>query len=155
MAKETIRVEITLESNLKHVELIEVIAQTVAKQCGFGEDGLHEILMAVHECAINAICHGNKEDLQKQVGLSLSVHPDRLEIRVRDQGKSFNPNDVPDPLDKENLMKPAGRGILLIQAFMDEFRVERCENWGNEVIMTKRLPSPSQPEKGGVGREHQ
>ena len=77
------------------------------------------ILMAVHECAINAICHGNKEDLQKQVGLSLSVHPDRLEIRVRDQGKSFNPNDVPDPLDKENLMKPAGRGILLIQAFMD------------------------------------
>ena len=31
MAKETIRVEITLESNLKHVELIEVIAQTVAE----------------------------------------------------------------------------------------------------------------------------
>ena len=143
MAKESIRVEITLESSLKHVELIEGIAQTVAKQCGFGEDEVHQIFMAVHECAINAICHGNKEDLGKQVGLSLLVHPDRLEIRVRDQGESFNPTDVPDPLDQENLMKPTGRGIFLIQAFMDEFRVERCENWGNEVVLIKRLPSPS------------
>ena len=143
MAKESIRVEITLESSLKHVELIEGIAQTVAKQCGFGEDELDQIFMAVHECAINAICHGNKEDLRKQVGLSLLVHPDRLEIRVRDQGESFNPTDVPDPLDQENLMKPTGRGIFLIQAFMDEFRVERCENWGNEVVLIKRLPSPS------------
>ena len=143
MEKESIRVKITLESSLKHLELIEGIAQTVAKQCGFGEDELHQIFMAVHECAINAICHGNREVLQKQVGLSLLVHPDRLEIRVRDQGESFNPTDVPDPLDRENLMKSTGRGIFLIQSFMDEFRVGRCENGGNEVVLIKRLPSPS------------
>ena len=143
MEKESIRVEITLESSLKHLELIEGIAQTVAKQCGFGEDELHQIFVAVHECAINAICHGNRGVLQKQVGLSLLVHPDRLEIRVRDQGESFNPTDVPDPLDRENLMKSTGRGIFLIQSFMDEFRVGRCDNGGNEVVLIKILPSPS------------
>ena len=46
---------------------------------------------------------------------------------------------VPDPTDPENLERPCGRGLLLMQTFMDEVRYNPK---GNSVTMTKRrIPS--------------
>ena len=40
---------------------------------------------------------------------------------------------VPDPLAEENLLKQSGRGLLLIQAFVDEFEMRRRQPSGTEV----------------------
>jgi anti-sigma regulatory factor (Ser/Thr protein kinase) len=53
---------------------------------------------------------------------------------VRDEGKGFDPATLPDPTDPANLGKASGRGLLLIQTFMD--RVEHNEH-GNQITMTK------------------
>ena len=39
---------------------------------------------------------------------------------VRDEGPGFDRTKVPDPTDPDNLGKNSGRGLLLIQTFMDE-----------------------------------
>jgi serine/threonine-protein kinase RsbW len=46
---------------------------------------------------------------------------------------------VPDPLSEENLLRQSGRGLLLIQAFVDEFHVRRRQPSGTEVRMVKYL----------------
>src|SRR5258708_20836650 len=97
--------------------------------------------MAVHESLINAIEHGNKRDANKHIQLRYEIFNDRLEIRVRDEGKGFDPNRLADPCAPENLLNISGRGIFLIRTFMDEFRVEKTEGAGTEVTMVKRLSS--------------
>jgi len=139
MTPESSVVEVTLESNLKNVEVAEEIACRVAGTAGFDEEEQHRIGMAVHESMINAIWHGNKNDSSKSVWLRFKIHPDRLEIRIRDQGKGFNPDVIPDPLQNENLLNVSGRGIFLIRTFMDEFRVEFVNGAGTEVILVKYL----------------
>jgi serine/threonine-protein kinase RsbW len=59
-------------------------------------------------------------------------------IRVRDQGKGFDPDAVADPLAPENLLKGSGRGIFLIRNFMDEVDLQRAPQGGMEVRMVKR-----------------
>ena len=44
---------------------------------------------------------------------------------------------LPDPTDPENIARAHGRGILLIQTFMDSVRYNAK---GNQVTLTKRRP---------------
>jgi serine/threonine-protein kinase RsbW len=138
-------VEVALESNLKNVEVAEEISRRVASTAGFDEADQHRIEMAVHESMINAIWHGNKNDASKTVWLCFQIYPDRLEIRVRDQGDGFDASLIPDPLADENLLKVSGRGIFLIRTFMDEFRAEHIAGTGTVVTLVKRLSSDNQP----------
>jgi len=144
MTPESSVVEVTLESDLKNVEVAEQITRRVAGTAGFDEDEQQRIEMAVHESMINAIWHGNRNDGSKNVWLQFKILRDRLEIRVRDQGNGFDPDHLPDPRKDENLLNESGRGIFLIRTFMDEFRVEHVNGTGTEVTMVKRLNSGMQ-----------
>jgi serine/threonine-protein kinase RsbW len=155
MTSEPSVVEVTLESDLKNLEVAEEIVRRVAGTAGFDDESAHQIEMAVHESMINAIRHGNKNDASKRVGLRFEIYKDRLEIRVRDQGDGFNIAEVPDPCSAENLLKVSGRGIFLIRTFMDEFHVKYVPGSGTEVTMVKRIDPAHQPKQGGTDREHE
>lgn len=145
MSTEASLVEVTLENDLKNLEVAEDLARRISATAGFDEEERYKIEMAVHESMINAIWHGNKNDPSKRVWLRFCIYEDRLEIRVRDQGSGFNPSNLPDPLDATNLLKVSGRGIFLIRSFVDEFRVENIAGAGTEVTLVKRLNSKVQP----------
>ena len=155
MTSESSVVEVTLESDLKNVEVAEEITRRVAGTAGFDEDEQQHIEMAVHESMINAIWHGNKNDSSKNVWLQFRIHRDGLEIRIRDQGNGFDPNHLPDPLENANLLNVSGRGIFLIPTFMDEFRVKHVNGAGTEVTMVKRLSSGMQTKQGETDHEHE
>jgi serine/threonine-protein kinase RsbW len=155
MTSEPSVVEVTLESDLKQLELVEEIVRRVSATAGLDEESEHQIDMAVREALINAIWHGNKNDAAKSVWLRFEISKDRLEIRVRDQGNGFNPAEVPNPCLSENLLKFSGRGIFLIRTFMDDFQVKCLPGAGTEVIMVKRLDPARQPKLGGTDREHE
>lgn len=155
MSRDGSVVELTLESSLDKLEMVEEVARRVSGMAGFDEESEFQIEMAVHETVINAIAHGNKEDPQKNVWLKFQIFGDRLEISVRDEGKGFKIDTVPDPLAEENILNVSGRGIFLIQKFMDDVRVVNHADSGTEVIMVKRLNSKVQPNRGGRDREHE
>ena len=56
-------------------------------------------------------------------------------VRVRDEGCSFDPSCLPDPLAPENILKSSGRGIFLINGLMDEVQFA---DGGRELQMRKR-----------------
>ena len=95
--------------------------------------------MSVRESVTNAIQHGNKLDLSKKVDVCFKVLPDRLSISVRDQGSGFLVDEIPNPLDNDNLLKPSGRGIFYIRTFMDEVEFRTLSQGGMEVYMMKKV----------------
>lgn len=132
------RVSYTLGSNLESVNQAETAAEKFASAAGFQGDELQEIAMAVREAAINAVLHGNAYDPAKTIGISFERKPGTLEITVRDQGKGFDVDRVPDPLAPENLLKQSGRGIFLIRTYMDEVRFRNLDP-GTELVLIKRV----------------
>jgi serine/threonine-protein kinase RsbW len=92
---------------------------------------------------VNAIKHGNKNDQAKRVVVEFSTVPrDQMTVRVQDQGEGFDPEDVPDPLSPENLMKGSGRGILFMRNYMDDVSIGRAQDGGMQVWMMKKAPQP-------------
>jgi serine/threonine-protein kinase RsbW len=99
--------------------------------------------MSVRECMVNAVVHGNRYNARKKVYLTVTRTADRLAIVIGDEGDGFDMNSLPDPLANENLLRHSGRGLLLIQAFMDEFQMRAREPKGAEVRMVKYLAKAS------------
>jgi len=132
-------VEELLESTLESVDQAEEIVLRLAEAMGFDEDDRHRIGIAVRECMVNAVVHGNRYHSRKKVHLTVSRAGERLEIVVGDEGGSFDLSKLPDPLAEENLLRQSGRGLLMMKAFMDEFQVRPREPQGTEVKMVKYL----------------
>lgn len=95
----------------------EAILSAVHEQ-GFGDNDVFVVTLALEEALINAIKHGNKLDARKTVRVDAAVTPEEIEITITDQGAGFRREDVPDCTLDENLEKPSGRGIHLIESFM-------------------------------------
>lgn len=132
-------VETQLESTLESVDSAESAVLKAAKEIGFDEDDLHKIGMAVRESMVNAVVHGNRYSARKKVHLSISKSRDRLSVVIGDEGEGFDYDSVPDPLSEENLLRQSGRGLLLMQAFVDELEVRQRKPSGTEVRMVKYL----------------
>ncbi len=125
------------------------------------ETELTQVCTALIEALTNAVDHGNLEldsklresddlnayrDLGKRraaqtpyrdrrVRVSEKITPTEAVYVVRDEGPGFDQSGLPDPTDPENLLKPSGRGVMLIRTFMDY--VSFSER-GNEITMVKR-----------------
>jgi serine/threonine-protein kinase RsbW len=142
MAAITQRIEITLETLLESVDLAESVVMRVAEASGFEEEDIHKIGMAVREGVINAYNYGNQQIREKKIRMTVELEPERMIVYVLDQGKGFELTEVPDPLAEENLLRTSGRGLFLMRAFMDEFRIHRGPGGGAELVMVKKLPHP-------------
>ena len=115
----TENVQITLPSRIESVDEAAAAAERFAKDAGLADDIIFAIDLAVRESVANAVKHGNKFDESKAVEVSLAETAEEIEIKVRDYGSGFRPEDIPDPTDRENLLKANGRGILFMRSFMD------------------------------------
>jgi serine/threonine-protein kinase RsbW len=125
-----------------HIEAVADAAAAMTdflRNCGVSEELSFGIEMAVRESVTNAMVHGNQEDESKSVEVIFNCHDNELEIEVRDQGEGFDPANVPDPTNAENLLKTSGRGIFLMRTFMDEIEWRNRPEGGTAVRMTKRF----------------
>lgn len=132
-----------LDSTLDSVDTAEEQVLHEARELGFDEDDQYRIGMAVRECMVNAVVHGNRYNARKKVHLTVSRSADRLSVVIADEGEGFDLSQLPDPLADENLLRHSGRGILLIQGFMDEFSIRPREPKGTEVKMVKYVGKAS------------
>jgi serine/threonine-protein kinase RsbW len=134
------KTQTTLDSTLDSVDKAEAMVMAEAEKAGFDDDEQHQIGMAIRECMVNAVVHGNRYSKNKQVHLSIERSKDALIIVIGDEGAGFDLSSLPDPLAPENLLRQSGRGIMLIKAFMDEFDLHPRPGGGTEVRLAKHLP---------------
>ncbi len=80
----------------------------------------HNLLVASSEAVNNAVSHGNKNNHSKKISLDVGYLNGEVSVSVEDEGGGFNPDALPDPLSPENLLKPSGRGILIMKSLMDD-----------------------------------
>jgi serine/threonine-protein kinase RsbW len=107
----------------------------------YNPNAIFAIKLALEEASMNAIKHGNKNDKNKKVHFEWRITPHLTEIIVEDEGPGFVKEAVPDPTQDENLERCSGRGILLIEAYMNEVEYS---NGGRRLRMVKRNePEPS------------
>jgi CheY-like chemotaxis protein len=122
--------------------------------------------VALQEALLNACLHGNLEVdsalrevdhrefynlatqrmtlapfASRRIYITAKYSPQAAEFVIRDEGPGFDRSTLPDPRDPANLERPSGRGLLLMQTFMDQVTYNAA---GNEVTLVKHRQGRSE-----------
>jgi len=112
--------KISLASETKSLLVLE---EWINKLCDLYQISVEQygnVLIAITEAVNNAIIHGNKNIANKKTDIEYNIDSQTITFTVFDEGTGFNFNDLPDPTSPENLEKPQGRGIFLMNHLADE-----------------------------------
>jgi serine/threonine-protein kinase RsbW len=131
----------------KSSAVVEVCKEILAKleEHNFDKDDIFAVHLTFEEAFLNAVKHGNKNDPTKKVKIDYSVTSEKVEITITDEGMGFEPESVDDPRFGKGLYEPGGRGLLLMNSYMD---IVKYNEEGNSVYMVRYK------EKPGLSNEH-
>jgi serine/threonine-protein kinase RsbW len=113
-------IKIQIPSLIENIRIIESFIDNAKDKYELDDDIYGNIMIAVTESVNNAIKHGNQNDINKNVSLSLTLHDNLIKFVVEDEGSGFSFYNLPDPTAPENIDKPGGRGIFLMRNLSDE-----------------------------------
>ncbi len=129
---------IIIPSDTIHLATIDDFISNKLAEAGVSSSAIADIAISVSEAVNNAIEHGNAGDQNKKITVKIEFKENDLYISIKDQGKGFDPGSVPNPTDKENLLKKVGRGIFIIRSLVDSIDFNFAGD-GTEVILRKNL----------------
>jgi serine/threonine-protein kinase RsbW len=127
--------DLQLPSIPENVSKVESFLEDATRHLQLNEVEFHKLLVAATEAVNNAIIHGNKSKPERKVTILVSIKKNYIIVSVRDEGGGFDPGQIPNPLEEENLLKESGRGLFLMQTLMDEVEIHTNET-GCEVRMS-------------------
>ena len=132
------QLKLEIPSKAKEIHRVEEKLEKFCQEHGMNKNQIVNCAIAVTEVVNNAIRHGNKQDPSKKVFIQFSISGNNITIRITDQGKGFDPENLDDPLHPDNLLKESGRGIFIIKQLMDDVRFE-FKKTGTTIILSKTL----------------
>ena len=127
---------LTISSERSSIENAVNLVEKVAAEMKLIDEESYNLAISVSEAVANAIIHGNKFDKNKKVKISIFIENNRVTVKVKDQGSGFNPRELDNPIDPENVSKEFGRGIFILRNLMDTVDFNFVKS-GTEVIFTK------------------
>lgn len=142
-------VELRLPSKLGFEKVAIQTAAGVARMMGFPEGRVEDLKTAVAEACINAIEHGNRFDERLDVGITLSMEDDKLEVRVLDAGPGTRKKVLTPDIDRKmhGEEQSRGMGMFLIQSLVDEAEWTQTAQGQNCVRLVVRLDKAAEEEE--------
>ena len=128
-----------IENDLSELDRIHDCLERLAEEWNIPPKPVFDITLTVEELVSNVINYGY-EDTGNLIMLTFSLNDDVLSILIEDEGKAFNPLDMPAPDINAPVeeRKIGGLGIHLAKTLMDSFAYERKGD-RNHVTLTRRI----------------
>jgi len=132
------KLTLLLENKLHEVTRIAKLVETLGEKYGWGSQTVFDIQLVLEEVLVNVISYAFDDQNRHKIELDLSIDDADIIIRVADDGKPFNPLDVPAP----DLEKPieqraiGGLGIHLVRQYVDSLNY--CREGNRNVLTFKK-----------------
>jgi serine/threonine-protein kinase RsbW len=130
---------IRIPSSQDYLVDVDSFLEGILRGYGVDESAIADIAISVTEIVNNGIIHGNKSDPDKEITVTIKKINSALEITVADQGSGFEPDKIKSPIEEDNLLREAGRGIFIARSLMDNITFDSRRGQGTMVIMLKHV----------------
>lgn len=101
---------------------------------GYADETIRKMKIVLTELLVNAVVHGNGRNHTRKVVVGHFVDRKQVTVSILDEGTGFDPTSIPDPTLPENLEKPCGRGLYIVQHYVESMTFNKT---GNRVTIRK------------------
>lgn len=109
-----------IRSDFDEARRLQAEIEEALRTCDVSERNCVAVKIAFEEAITNAIKHGNQMDPDKNIAVQYQISSELFQARITDQGDGFDTDDTPDLANPEYMLRPRGRGLLMIRYFMTE-----------------------------------
>ncbi len=125
----------------RYESLAEIAAfvRQAGEDAGLSNFDIYAVETAVDEACSNIIEHGYEGENLGSISVTVKISSESLTVVLKDGGRSFNPENIPEPnLDAPLEDREAhGLGLFFMKQLMDEVRFD-FDPGGNTLTMIKR-----------------
>ena len=138
---ETLKDRLVVTSDTKFLMVVREFVVRLVRQSLLAREEENKVTLAVDEAVTNIIEHGYESGIDGQIEVEVEADEAQFKIVIRDTGKSFNPEGVPEPDMNEHVAagRKRGLGIFLMRQIMDEVRYRFKEGIKNELTLVKYI----------------
>jgi len=104
-----------IQSDQSELKKVECFLDDFFVKNNLSKKYFNRLYLCVSEAVVNAIKHGNQNDLNKKVTVKIGCLANEIEVLVEDEGDGFERSKLQNPTDQENIKKESGRGIFIIE----------------------------------------
>ncbi len=135
--------KIKIPSSTRYLEDVRRFVEKHAQAANLPDDAVEKLKIAVDEACTNIIKHAYQGDSHHNIDLAVIIAPDRFTVRIRDEGRRFDPSKyvAPNILESIKKRRAGGYGVHIIRQLMDQVEY-RSQGKVNEVRLTKFRLSP-------------
>ncbi|MEA5554310.1 anti-sigma regulatory factor [Anabaena cylindrica UHCC 0172] len=131
---------LTVKSDLKLLNQVqqwfEQFCLQYLTQYGWSESQLYRLNLALAEGFTNAVRHAHRSlPPDTTIDIEVSLWVDRLEMRIWDYGKPFNPDAIIEP--EPGTLQVGGYGWFLLRRLADHVTYERDTDNRNCLLIVK------------------
>lgn len=123
--------KLDMQSHRKNLSVIRQEVEDVATSCGFSDNDIYQMKVAVSEAAANAMEHGSPLGEKSRIHLTIECNGGRMMIEIADEGVFKARLPVTDGRPSHR-----GRGIFLMTALMDQVSITEHQE-GTVVRLVK------------------
>lgn len=119
---------LVINSDISELKKVENLLEDIFDEYNFEKKYFNRIYLCISEAVLNAIKHGNRNDLSKLVSIAVDCSVKDINVQIEDEGNGFDINEVKDPTSKENLTNESGRGIFIIRKLSNKIEYNEKGN---------------------------
>lgn len=130
---------LTVSNETRYLIVVRDFIGRMVRQSALTSEEQNKIILAVDEAVTNIIEHGYNRGEQGTIEIEAECDPGRFQVVIRDSGRVFNPESIPDPDLMEHVKagRKKGLGIFLMRQIMDEVRYRYKDGVQNELTLVK------------------
>ena len=138
---EILKDRLVVTNDTKHLIVVRDFVARLIRQSRLAKDDENKVILAVDEAVTNVIEHGYDEGADGSIEIEVEADESQFKVVIRDTGRLFNPESIPDPDMKEHVQKghKKGLGIFLMRQIMDEVRYKFKDGIKNELTLVKYI----------------
>ena len=129
-----------LKNRRSEIRILANGVMAFGKENDLPQDALNDTRLALEEMFSNIVSYGFEDDREHEIVMEIEVSADVLTMKIRDDGRPFNPTEYSKP----NLERPlderevGGLGIHLVRHVIDQWEY-KSEQGKNILTMKKRI----------------
>jgi serine/threonine-protein kinase RsbW len=145
------RIEISIPCDTGHLSAVRIFLRALMSgPCWSspGEKVQSELELVLQEACVNAIRHAGGSREREAITVAFDLFHNGITIEVRDLGRGFDIDSVPEP--RASRLQEGGYGVFIIQEIMD--RVEVRRRGRHFVLSMTRFFDGDEPASDSEGR---
>jgi len=135
--------ELQVKSKTENLSEIRDFVSENAQKAGIPTTMVENIILAVDEACTNIIKHAYKLSPLGEIIIKIDYDKEKFIITIIDYGKSFEPDQVPQPDLRKYYRehRVGGLGMYLMKSLMDDVTYTSIPGKYNKVLLRKNIRS--------------